>query len=132
MLELANGPFVRDVSRVERGLRLQQDNMNFLIRHRHMLDAAGHDDEFAFANNGVAIAEAHPQRALDDEKQFVFVFVVMPDKFALQFHGLHVAVVYRTNNAGTAIILELPEFLREIYRIHLASLELLDCNNGRS
>ncbi len=80
-LELGDSPFVGDVSGVERGFRLNQNDVHFFVRNRAMLDASRNDDEFTFMNYGFVIAELHAQRAFDDEKKLIFIVVVMPDKF---------------------------------------------------
>src|SRR5208337_1242544 len=102
--KLAHSPFVVDVSRVQRGLGFDKNNMNFLVRHGHVLDAAGNDDELPFADNRLVVAETHAQSALHDEKKLVLVIMMMPDKLALQFHGLYGAIVDFANHAGIAIV----------------------------
>ena len=82
-----------NVSGVERGFRLHQDEVDFFVGDRAMLDAARNDDEFAFADERFAIAELHAQRAFDDEEKFIFVVVVMPDEFAFEFDRFDMAVV---------------------------------------
>ena len=58
-----------------------------------MLDFAGDDDEFAFADYGFVVAEFHAQGAFDDVEEFVLVFVVMPDEFAFELDDFYEAVV---------------------------------------
>src|SRR3974390_2448829 len=94
--------------------------MNFLVGHRKVLDASGNDQEFAFANQYIAVAEAHTQHAFDDQKQFVLVIVTMPDKLALDLDRLDVAIVEFADDAGMPMILEFREFLGEIYGVHVA------------
>src|ERR1700740_676193 len=128
-LELANSPFVGDVSRVQRVLRLQQDNMNFVVRDGEILDAAGNDDEFTFAHNCFMVAEAHAQRALHDEEQFVLVVVMVPNELALQFNGLYVAIVDLADHAGIPVVLKFAEFFRQVHGMHGGLLKAL---NGRN
>jgi hypothetical protein len=64
------------------------------------------------------IAKFHAERAFDHKEKLVLVVVVMPDKFTFQFNGLHLAVVYFTDHAGVAVILELAEFVFQVHRFH--------------
>ena len=67
-LELGDGPFVSDITRIQCGFGFDQDDVNFFVRNGTVLYAFGHDDEFAGADYGFAVAELHAQRALHDEK----------------------------------------------------------------
>ena len=51
MLELGDSPFVDHISRIECGLRFNQDEVHFFVRNRAMLDAAWNDDEFALTHD---------------------------------------------------------------------------------
>ena len=53
-LELADCPFVLDIAGVQSGSRFDQDDVHFFVGHGAVLDAARHDDEFAFADHGFA------------------------------------------------------------------------------
>src|SRR5882762_4632064 len=81
-LELGDSPFVGDVAGIQRRFRLDQDDVDFLVSDGAVLDAARHNDKFAFLDDGFVATEFHPQRTFHDQKQFVFVFMMMPDKFA--------------------------------------------------
>jgi hypothetical protein len=110
-LELADCPFVLNIPGVQGGSRFDQDDVHFLVGHGKVLDAAGHNHKFAFAHDRFVIPEFHAQRAFDYQKKLVLVVVVMPDKFAFQFDGLHLAVVYFADHARVAVILEFAEFV---------------------
>src|SRR5262245_63789017 len=58
-----------------------------------MLDAARHDEELACVERHATIAKFHDEAAVDDEKQLVFVLVVMPHELALELHELDVLTV---------------------------------------
>jgi len=59
-----------------------QDDVDFLVSSGTVLDAARNDDKFAFVDDGFVAAELHPQSTFHDQKQFVFVVMMMPDEFA--------------------------------------------------
>src|SRR5579863_799920 len=117
-LELGDGPFVGNVSRVESGLRFDQNDVNFFVGDGAVFYAARNDYEFAFADDSFAVAKFHAQSALDDEEEFVFVVMMMPDKFALEFDSFDVAVVDLADDARIAVVEEEAEFLLEIDGVH--------------
>src|SRR5690242_187648 len=67
-VELFDGPFIADVPRVERGLRLEQEHVRFLRRDRQVVDAAWDDRELTFAQPHVAVAKLELQPALHDQE----------------------------------------------------------------
>ena len=64
------------------------------------------------------IAEFHPQAALNHQKHFVFVVVMMPDKFALEAHCLHVAIVDLSQDLGAPKLVNLRKFPGDVDRVH--------------
>src|SRR5450432_2160999 len=83
-----------------------------------MLYLAGHDDEFAFADDGFVIAEFHAQGAFDDQEELVFVIVMMPEKFAFEFNGFYVAIVDLADDMGLVLLGEESEFLLQVDGFH--------------
>src|SRR6516164_8222780 len=92
--------------------------MNFLFGHRQMLHAVRYYQEFAFPHDFLAVSEAHAQCAFYHQEQLVFLLVMMPNEFALEFHGLHMEIVHFANNARIPIIQELEKFLLKVHRMH--------------
>src|SRR5215831_15494859 len=83
-----------------------------------MFDAMRHDDEFAFADDRLAIAEFHPQRAFDHQKHFVLTVVVMPDKFAFELYRLHIEIIELTDDFWVPAVGEAIELFRKVDRVH--------------
>ena len=77
-----------------------------------------HDDELAFPDNRLVIPKLHPQRAFDHQKHFVFVFMVVPDEFALELRRLHIEVVELPDDFGAPAVGEAAELVREIDGVH--------------
>src|SRR6266540_3188128 len=77
-VELLDRPRVAHVARVQGRGRLEQHDIDFLIRHRAMLDAPRHDDELPLRQLDGAIAEVHPKPSPDHVKQLVLVVVMVP------------------------------------------------------
>jgi hypothetical protein len=119
-LELRGRPFVGNVSGVERRFWLDENDVDFFVGDGEMFDAARDDDEFPFAHERFIVAEFHAQHAFDNEKQLIFLFVMVPDEFALQFHGFDVTFVHLTDDSGFPVIGEEAEFFMQINSFHCA------------
>jgi hypothetical protein len=117
-LELGDSPFASDVPRVQRRSWFDQDDVNLFVSGGAVLDAARDDNEFAFLNGGFVAPELHPQYALYDQKHFVFALMMVPDKLALQFDGLDVAVVYFADDTRVAVVGKKGEFFVQIDCFH--------------
>src|SRR5438874_5778213 len=138
-LELGDRPFVDKVSGIQSRSWFDQHTMNFFVGRGTVLDAVRNDEELAFAHHCLSVAKFHSQRAFDYQKQFIFVFMVVPDEIALEFDGFETTVVHFAENARIPVIGELREFLLEIDRVHDLTSELIrDCerfprrNRGRA
>jgi hypothetical protein len=118
VFELGDRPFVGDVAGVQSRFRFDEDDVDFLVRHGAMLDAAGDDDEFAGANYRLVVSEFHAQRALRYEKEFVFMVVMMPDEFALYFDDFDLRLVQFADDALFPMVREKAELFTEIDSLH--------------
>src|SRR5438445_6368233 len=103
-LELCDRPFVDDVSSVQRRFWFDQDNVDLFVRNGAVLDAVRDDNELAFAHQAFTISKFHAERALYDEKKFVFVIVMMPEKFSFEFDGFHQAIIDFADDAGFVVL----------------------------
>ena len=89
-LQLGVGAFVDNVAGVQRGRGLEEQEPAFFIGCRLVFDAAGDNHELSFLDPLVMFAKVfvavmHAEAAFDDEKQFVFVLVVVEDELAFDF-----------------------------------------------
>jgi hypothetical protein len=103
------GALVDDVARVQRGGGLEEQEPAFFIGYGFVFDAAGYDHELSFFNPFVMFAKVfiavmHAEAAFDDEKQFIFMLVVVEDKLAFDFVELDALAVEFGGDVG------LPEF----------------------
>src|SRR5882672_5065463 len=114
VVELGDGTFIADVSRVQGRIRLEQQDMRFFVGNRQMLDAVRDDDELTRLDHEVAVPQLHPQPTLHDQKELVLTLVMVPDEFALEFRELHETVVYLADDFGTPLILKAAKHLGEI------------------
>lgn len=88
--------------------------MNFIVRNGHVLNTAGNNDEFSFPNCHLPVPELHQKRSLDHEKELVFVFVVMPDKLALELHQFHKRIVQLSDDLRRPVVGEEGKFMGKI------------------
>src|SRR5438445_3247081 len=121
-LELCDRPFVDDVSSVQRRFWFDQDNVDLFVRNGAVLNSVRDDNEFALANQAFTIAEFHAERALHHEKKFVFVIVMMPEKFSFELDGLYKAIVDFADDAGLVVLGNDIEFLFQVYCVHGAPI----------
>src|SRR5688572_31951033 len=83
-----------------------------------MLDPSRHDEELAFLDRHVPIAELHREAALHDEKQFILMLVVVPHEFALELHQLHVLTVQLSDDLRAPMSIEERQLLAKVDRPH--------------
>jgi hypothetical protein len=103
------GALVDDVAGVQSGGGLEEQEPAFFIGYGFVFDAAGYDHELSFFNPFVMFAKVfiavmHAEAAFDDEKQFIFMLVVVEDKLAFDFVELDALAVEFGGDVG------LPEF----------------------
>src|SRR5205085_9213170 len=89
-LQLRDRPLVPDLTRVDRGFRLEQQDKGFLIRSGTVLDAPRNDRELARSERNVTVAQLQLHASTDDEEQLVLVGMVVPDKGVLDLDGLDI------------------------------------------
>jgi hypothetical protein len=92
-----------------------------------VLDAVRNDQELAraeeFFSYLIAIAIFHRDFAFDNQKEFVFGIVVMPNELTIDFYDFHVKVVELADD------LRLPRFIEErelLVNVHFSKLAQAD------
>src|SRR6185503_9205301 len=90
---LRHRTLVDHVARVQRRSRLEQHKLDFFTTTWLVLDAARHDDQFAGADDLEMVPKIHAKLAADDEEQFVFDVVMMPDEVAFELDDLDLLAV---------------------------------------
>src|SRR5258706_12680109 len=113
-IELGDGAFIADVSRIQRGSRFEQEHVGLFLGDRQMLNAVRDNDELARLDHEVGVSQLHPQTALHDQKQLVLALVMVPDELALELRELHEVVIHRADNLRTPLILKPAEHFGEI------------------
>jgi hypothetical protein len=84
--------------------RLEQHYLDLLLGDRAVLDAARNDNKLAFSERQALIAKVHPEAASQDQKEFIFFGMLVPDEFTLKLHQLHVLAIQFANNARIPMV----------------------------
>ncbi len=101
-LKSFDGTLVANVAGIECRLGLKQQDLDLFVCDGKMFGAARYDHEFARTNLNLALgavfAVLHAKPAFDDEEEFIFVFVMVPNELTLELRQLDVGVVQLTCN----------------------------------
>jgi hypothetical protein len=113
------GALVDDVTSVERGGGLEEQEPAFFIGCGLVFDAAGDDYELSFLDPFVMFAKVfiavmHAEAAFDDEKQFVFMLVVVEDELTFDFVELDGLTVEFGCDVGLPVFGNLGEFFGDV------------------
>jgi hypothetical protein len=84
-----------------------------------MLDASRHDDALSGLQLDGIIPELHPELALPDHKELVFVVVMMPGELAAHLDDLDVLPVEGGDDLGALVLVEEGEFFIKGYAVHM-------------
>jgi hypothetical protein len=76
-----------------------------------MLDAVRNDYKLPCIHDGFMVAEFHAQGALDDKKQFIFIFVMMTHELAFELDRFDLAIIHFADDARVAVVGEQAELL---------------------
>src|SRR2546423_14357948 len=92
LLEFFPRELIFNVAGVQRGRRFEEEHFTFFFGYWAVFDAARNNDELArldpFLALTIVLAIVHPEAALHDEKHLVFIFVMMPGEWTLEFDEL--------------------------------------------
>jgi hypothetical protein len=86
------------VAGIQSAAWLNQHQLDFVLCAGFMPCPFGHDEQFAGSDVDCSIGEIDAQLAIDYDKRLIRLWVVMPDKIALQFHDLELIVIHLRNN----------------------------------
>ena len=83
-----------------------------------MLGPMRNDEEFTFIQLDCLVAELNPHSAAPNEEKFVFAFVMMPRKDALEFHDFHFLTVQLSDDLWTPMVGESRKFVLKVHLFH--------------
>lgn len=98
--------------------RLEQENMNFVLRHGSMLDHSWHNEKLSFVNVNGLVAKLHSQHTLRHQEQFVFILMVMPNELAFQFCCFDMLTIQLTNDSGIPVVGDEIVFFLDVNFFH--------------
>src|ERR1700676_1313912 len=118
-LQFMQRAFVDDIPCVQRGCRLKEDHPAFFVSHGTMLDSPGNDNELAFLQPHLPVAELHPEAAFRHQEHLVFLVMMVPDELALEFAELHHLAIEFSREVRFPGVLNLRELLSNVYFFHV-------------
>jgi len=89
------------------------------ISDRFVLHAPGNDEELAFVEFDDPVAKVDRQVAVEDQKEFVLVLVMVPDELTFQLGEFDMLSVEFTDDSGAPVFSELLEFFGEVHLVVL-------------
>jgi hypothetical protein len=119
------GALVDDVAGVQGGGGFEEKKPAFFVGDGLVFHSAGDNDELAFADPFMVVAEFHAKAAFDYEEHFVFVFVVVEDELALEFVELDGLAVELGSDVGLPVFGDFREFFGDVDFVHGVSCENL-------
>jgi hypothetical protein len=85
-----------------------------LVSYGTVLYAARHDDKLALFDPFRAIAKFHAETAFDHQEHFVFVLVMMKDKFAFELVELYILAIELGGDVGLPVFGDLRKLLGDV------------------
>ena len=77
-----------------------------MFRYRTMFNAAGDDEEFIFFQHNGPVPQFHVEFTFDNKEHFIFMIMLVPDKFSFEFDELDVLSVELAGDAGIPVIMD--------------------------
>ena len=102
------------ISGVQRGCRLEEKKMNFVLCDRTVFDATRDDAELPFAELDVAVTKADRERTLYDKEEFILMLMPVPDELSLQLCELYMLSVQLADDLRRPLIGEEGELFGEV------------------
>ena len=88
--------------------------MSLLLRGRAVLNPARYDYELAGVEDEISVTEFHYESPFDHQEHFVLVFMVVPDKLAVDLYELYNAVVDFAGDFWAPTVAEASKAIREV------------------
>src|SRR5437764_7094259 len=120
--KIGDGSLIDDRPRIERRFGFQQEYLNLLFGYRQMFHTTRNDHKFSCIQVDVSLSQLYDQVSAYHQKQFIFLLVVVPDKFTFELDELDMSIVYLTHNFRTPGLGKLGKFFRQAYFFNHATL----------
>lgn len=109
---------VRHVAGISSRCRLEQDDLGLFLRNGAMFDAPWHNQKLTWPQLNRAIAKLHAHPTAPDEKHFVGVLVMMPEKFTFELYDLHFLPIQFAHDLRPPMLREGRKLFRQIDFFH--------------
>ena len=103
-----------DVSGIERGGGLKEDDFDFFGGDGPVFDAAWDDEHFSGVECDALVAEFHGEAAAVDEEKLIFVFMMVPVESAFEFGEFYLLPVEIGGDAWGPVVGEAGEGFGEV------------------
>src|SRR5262249_51611691 len=113
---------INHVAGVDRARWLKAQNQCLLVGAGPMLDAMRHDHALSRPQGHDPISEFNPKPAAPNHEKFVFMFVMVPWKFALCFHVLALLHVQPRDGLRSPLFAQQCEFFLQSDFVHVRLL----------
>lgn len=114
LLRYMNRAFAVNVSCVEGAGGFEKNHLHLFRRDRPVLDAARNNQKLSLAKLNTPVTKLHDKASTMNQKHFVLVFVLVPDKFTLKLHELDVLAVERAGYSRRPVLGEGSERINKI------------------
>ena len=88
--------------------------MRLFVCDRPMFYSPWDDDQFAFFEPDVSISKLHAKTTTHNEEQLIFVFMMVPNEFALKLDEFHELTVEFADDTRAPVLVQKSELLAEI------------------
>ena len=121
---------VPNVSGVEGRNGLEDQDMSLIRRDGFVLDTARNDEELSFFEIHDAVSHVNAELAFEDQEEFVFVLMVMPDELPRELHNLHMLAVELADDAWAPRFRKLFKLVGQVH-FFVLTLAHIDCLTKR-
>jgi hypothetical protein len=105
---------VGDVAGIQDACWFEAEDFGFFIGAGSVFDAAWDYDAFAGIECDDVVSEFDAEASLEDEEEFVFVFMMVPGEFALHFDEFDLLIVQPCDHFWPPVFAEEAEFFGKI------------------
>src|SRR5262249_36730145 len=116
------GPLAAFVSGIQHAARLDQKQLDLVLRERLVLDSFRNHEHLSCRDMHATVAEVDSQPALEDDESLIRILVIVPDEVALQLDDLELIVVHLGYNLRLPLLAEQSELLPKVDRVVVHSV----------
>src|SRR6476661_10089245 len=123
MLQFFQCSVIFHITGIESCSWFKQHDLTFFFCIRPMFNTPGDDDKLTLIDSYGFAFKFHIKASFYYIKQFIFMIMVMPDKWAFELYQLYHLSVQLAHNFGTPLFFEQRKFFSKIYFFHFVKLK---------